>query len=139
MSPKGDKIAIAGKKIKAKGQKEKGDDPIEIGIFSICPKLLVSCPAEQGRNNKRDFALVAGARMPPGSQAEDVKQLHFLGEESVVAVSAGGVSVWRIKEGTDLMTLAGQYKVNYSVHVRSTWWQFNRLKNPAENPTENPA
>merc|ERR1719264_111455 len=80
----------------------------EIGVFSICPKLLVTCIKQQGLNNKRDFALLAGARMKTGTP--DIKQILFLNEVSIVTVSSKYVGIWQIDEGTDVLTLIGRYK-----------------------------
>ena len=78
VSPKGDKITIVGKTIKSKdqGMPASMKEFLEIGVFRICPKLLVPCHTEQGLNNKRDFALLAGARMKTGSL--DIKQVRDL-------------------------------------------------------------
>jgi len=110
ISPKGDKIAIVGKTIKSKDQgiSTSMEEFVEIGVFSICPKLLVTCLSEQGLNNKRDFALLAGARTTPDSP--DIKQIRFLTEMSIVTVSAKYVDIWQINEGTDLLTPIGRYK-----------------------------
>jgi hypothetical protein len=61
VSPRGDRIAIGGVKSKPKDD-DGGGGFVELGLFSLPPKLLSSCPVEQGLNNKRDFTLVAGAR-----------------------------------------------------------------------------
>lgn len=110
VSPKGDKITIVGKTIKSKdqGMPASMKEFLEIGVFSICPKLLVPCHTEQGLNNKRDFALLAGARMKTGSL--DIKQTLFLTDVSIVTVSSKCVGIWQINEGTDVLTLIASYK-----------------------------
>ena len=74
----GDKIAIVGKAMKSRdrGMSTSMEEFQEIGVFSICPKLLVTCIKQQGLNNKRDFALLAGARMKTGTP--DIKQVRDL-------------------------------------------------------------
>ena len=115
VSPKGDRIAIGGVKIGGSGgggngaSNGNGRGFVEIGLFSLPPKLLATCPVEQGLNNKRDFTLVAGARTECEEEKETVRQIRFLTDTTLVTQSAAGVCLWRQRPGTDLLEPLAKY------------------------------